>query len=1077
MPCSYHVLRHALQLGYRRASVDLHLQSGLLTAQMLADTSREPAFVHLAERTAGSVSESRYGLLYAREPVITGGEELTIAEFIPSWITLGGANSVLADQLEALEVLQHADTASLERAFAEHIDLCGYRWDAWVLSLVNERLNRMRRPSGKREPARQGIHLGAFGWVEGLKPDTAVLQSPVLDAGQEAVFRRSGDAPLRRDPANGGHLLTPSLNHAVTAAVLRNGYLNNATPANPSSLAVDLSSARVRVALQFIEGIRNGQPLGALLGYQLERRMHDRHNEAETDRFIYQIRKAFPLAAKRISETVDTAAGNAPIEQVEANNVCDGLLLLEHVRRNAIKSYPWGKDLEPASPSQQTIIDDEVGALFDIHDAIADLAIAESVHQVTMGNADRAAAAMDAYGKSAFPPEPEVVSTPRSGVSLTHRIGLHLPVGAMTVPGATPRSSVEPAVDEWLATVLPPLSGIGVRVTARNSPPGSPTTDIDVTMNNLGLRPVDFLSMLDLNSEQAMNDLDDRIVNHVLTTGGLCPDASVLIRYTEPISGMTTAFEVAPLIASLRALIMDSRPLKPSDAAMQNEAVAAADSLVTVPMVQLNTAVTTVNQLRTDASALLAALDPLTNQAAPLATLVAQIDGTLATHIGTQLRAGICGVPLAGPGPAMRARREWFELVRSNAASVEQRWDLKLAECDALVAEALSPATSTLMKIQALERAERAVSTTYTVPIPPTPGPLHAIVTTKRGSLAAARLQVGAVREAAATAIAPMWAAWQATFAGRSAFDLAVEGTGEEERQLRLLVRDMHQQVAGLVDELSHRLTRANELIADAAAAAGERRAGALVAAAKALLGDGVQVIPRFGLTSDQRDEWQQAFDARSGLLTHLSAHHDFPVDDWLYGVARVRTKMHELETVIQLAGAFATTVPALAPIQLPFRAAEPWLGMELPAGFDASTAGDHLLYTASYAGGAFDKTDALFGGLLVDEWSEVIPAVRETAGLAFHYDRPSNEPPQTILLVTPSGADEQWTWEDLRMAIPETFELARRRAVEPHDLSATPLARFLPATLMAFTTHAISISSELRNADVIFAERASEDV
>src|SRR5262249_7956005 len=155
----------------------------------------------------------------------------------------------------------------------------------------------------------------------------------------------------------------------------RNGYVSNATPTQPDLLAVDLSSARVRVALQFMEGIRNGQPLGALLGYQFERRLHDRHNEAEVDRFIYQIRKAFPLQSKRIAETKNADADSAAIEVVEARNVCDGLLLVEHVRTNSIKTYPWGKPLDPANPAQQAIIDQEVQELFKIQDAISDVVI------------------------------------------------------------------------------------------------------------------------------------------------------------------------------------------------------------------------------------------------------------------------------------------------------------------------------------------------------------------------------------------------------------------------------------------------------------------------------------------------------------------------------------------------------------------------------------------------------------------------------------------------------------------------------------------------------------------------------
>ena len=73
------------------------------------------------------------------------------------------------------------------------------------------------------------------------------------ETGLAEVFARPGDAPLMRDPTNAGRILAPSQNHAVAAAVLRNGYLSNATPDDPEVLAINLSSERVRVALGLID--------------------------------------------------------------------------------------------------------------------------------------------------------------------------------------------------------------------------------------------------------------------------------------------------------------------------------------------------------------------------------------------------------------------------------------------------------------------------------------------------------------------------------------------------------------------------------------------------------------------------------------------------------------------------------------------------------------------------------------------------------------------------------------------------------------------------------------------------------
>jgi hypothetical protein len=98
----------------------------------------------------------------------------------------------------------------------------------------------------------------------------------------------------------------------------------------------------------------------------------------------------------------------------------------------------------------------------------------------------------------------------------------------------------------------------------------------------------------------------------------------------------------------------------------------------------------------------------------------------------------------------------------------------------------------------------------------------------------------------------------------------------------------------------------------------------------------------------------------------------------------------------------------------------------------------------------------------LIDEWTEVIPANDETAGLTFHYDRPGSEPPQVWLLVTAPRLNGVWNWSDVLGALDETFDLIRLRAVEPQHVEATPYARFLPATTSAAALTDISISLNL---------------
>ena len=83
-------------------------------------------------------------------------------------------------------------------------------------------------------------------------------------------------------------------------------------------------------------------------------------------------------------------------------------------------------------------------------------------------------------------------------------------------------------------------------------------------------------------------------------------------------------------------------------------------------------------------------------------------------------------------------------------------------------------------------------------------------------------------------------------------------------------------------------------------------------------------------------------------------------------------------------------------------QAGAPWLAMQFPPDYVLDS--DRLLYTAHYST-PFDKT-ARQCGLLLDEWTEVIPGTTRTTGITFNFDRPDNEPPQSILLVTPATGE-----------------------------------------------------------------------
>ena len=60
----------------------------------------------------------------------------------------------------------------------------------------------------------------------------------------------------------------------------------------------------MRLGLDLIDSVRDQQPLGAALGYQFERGLHENHSEVELDRFIDPLRTLYPLVANKAEPSV-----------------------------------------------------------------------------------------------------------------------------------------------------------------------------------------------------------------------------------------------------------------------------------------------------------------------------------------------------------------------------------------------------------------------------------------------------------------------------------------------------------------------------------------------------------------------------------------------------------------------------------------------------------------------------------------------------------------------------------------------------------------------------------------------------
>ena len=1063
----YRLLKYALEQGYHNSGVGAAESVSAFPETKMTLLKTEQPFTH--QQWKGEVTQSRYALLLDTVPAVSPVK--TISEFVRDSLfepVVQPFSKFFRAQLDALEQLQYASTARLERALVEHVDCCSYRLDAWKTGILTDQLTHMRGNAGDVDETqrRTGIFIGAFGWLEHVQPEkNKVIRQKQLPEDVSKDFNPDGSKVFLTDQANEGFIHAPSLNQAVTAAVLRNGYISHGKPDGNNVLAVNLSSERIRLALSVIEGIQAGQSLAALLGYQFERELHDRNDLKfkKIDSYIYLLRKQFPLSSDQLKET--QLAGNTdpsvdpdavPITAMEARNVIHGTHLIEHVKKQtsaANKSYPFGLSLANPDADVGKAITDAVNHIIDIGDAIADLGMAESVHHVVMGNYDRAAGVLDSYSKGSYPQEPDVIRTPRSGATLTHRVGLkieYIPLAA----GAGPRAQTEPSVNQWLEKMLPAMNKIVCQCTYTRRSDGSEQNP-EISMQDLGLKPIDLVYMLNTFDTRALNEMDDRLMHYLFTTADPQLDGDMKIKYTADTTDPDTfsLFQVMPLVKSLRALLTQSSTLTPTDISLPNETTKKDPP---VPELSKQRITDLVQSLKDElaGATILTYLNGLTEQSKAseleLEDLRSKAGKTI-TDVATLLLAlGKFGIPQTGIGSLYTQQQQGVAALKAKLKTFVDRWEKNLADFNALDAD---PAPS----LEKLREMERLISS-----VPTSPDIISkALVDAKKPAFVFALSALKDTYDDRQPTLHQL--VQEMKTLSLEAFDFAKLEMEKEITQMTNFVYDLQERLKALTTDIDKRIQAADDKIGGLGVLALQDQAKQVESAAQVILGEDFKMVPRYTMPAPQQAEVSNAWNAMTNLLAYAKTPeggaHDNPQEDWLYGIARVHEKMKHVEKAMLMRQAFnlAEENLFLHPLQFPYKPAKyHWLALPFKEEDVNMEESNTLLYTSINA--KADTAPTEICGLLVDEWTELIPARKETTGITFHYDRPNTEAPQTMLLVTPSKLSGNWDWDDLVDALVYTLDAARSRGVEPGHIDKTPFASFLPATLAAESLYPYSI-------------------
>ncbi len=499
----------------------------------------------------------------------------------------------LGELRASLENLAALPTAELDRLLTETLDACSHRLDVWVTAIANSILQRQR--GAARAANTPTLHLGAYGWVESLVPgapapivtgeDRAAVER--LDEARRARRRGVAEPPPAQEapPDHGGFIHAPSMTQAAAGAVLRSGYISHRNTPEEPLLAIDLSSNRTRSALWLLDGVRQGQSLGALTGYRFEEALH----KAGLDVYVQPFRDKYPLVGTDL--TPATAAG----EVVSPAQVVDGVKLSTDWKAgNLAAGTFWGAGLPTPSPpanATQTTVLELIAVLDDMLDALGDLSLAESVYQIMRGNFGRAGGLLAAISQGAQPPpEPEVVDTPRGGIDITHRVMLLLagpPPAAASWGGikGRPRELAEPWLSDWVASRLP--DPVKVRCRVSWSARGAAHSKV-VSLRHLGAGPLDVLAMASAGAQPQRSELESRIILAAAPPEGA---TGLAIAYaTTGLPAGTIGFpDLLTAAQALRNLLGAARALAPQDFSLPE--YDAAKAAGTTDLAELNTRV------------------------------------------------------------------------------------------------------------------------------------------------------------------------------------------------------------------------------------------------------------------------------------------------------------------------------------------------------------------------------------------------------------------------------------------------------------------------------------------------------
>lgn len=991
------LLQHALQRAYATAALRIVQARGLAGP----GEGIEPG---LAEGAGVPTPWARLGA--PLEGVTAAGQ--TLAKHLDA---LRAANSAagspaaaqLTELMElhgALRSLQSLPTAALARHAGGVLDLASHRLDAWVSSMATRRLTALRTRKAS------GVRLGGYGVLENVRPSSA--------------------AP------SDGYIHAPSLGQAATAAVLRSGHL--AQGGGPDApLAIDLNSRRVHLALNLLDGVRSGQPLGALLGYRLERGLHENHPGLALDRYIAALRGLAPLDAITAAEHDLRVATERRQDRAQ---VLAGLR----------SQHDIAKDRHDALTGQVNATQPQLDALLaTARSKEAQLDAARN--EVTRLENNRPRSGLEAialWQQQLIAAKGRVASLEPQVVAANQAVA---PVATLlaSLRGQQQTAATQlAALDQQIAARLAELEAAEAAVAAAQAL----LDELRASQPRVSeaLRASNVVDGLGLRGRWRAGVADARWDETTIPFGGeglptrTSPEGQAIEAELRAVDDAVDALADLLVAESVHQIVQGNaqRAGATVDALSRGDAQPPEVEVMRTP--RSGTGVTHRLLVLADPTAAASGwpTDPLQVRARVEPALEAWVASVLgpANRVLVRVRSG---------GTISTADLSVLKLSALDAIAMSQTGESEIEQAllDRLGADELllerdsswTPDQLGLGEFVELARAVRELlegaraldARDLAVPGPETDPGIDAVDLAARAKIATDALQQARTRLAAGSP----------------------DGLA---RAAKLGVIAPPEAAGAALAELDRRL----------AAAAVATDAPGRVAAA---LGDGFRLLPRVA-----------GGDVAASLADSDALQGGDPLAavTWLQRAAHVRDGASRLETALLYAEAAESPQRLrLRVAQLPRRESDRWVG--LPATPQQPIENGRLSFVVQ--SGALPAEGAPIAGLVIDEWTEVVPDRTQLTGISFHVDQPDARAPQAILLAVAPDEAHVWSLQNLEACVLETLDLARLRLVDGEALMAptltsTPaavprLGHYLPAIYVASAPAEDTVTTDLGRVSV----------